>query len=225
MIKSGMFLSVLFSFLGMTQVAVAANCDQFNQYPVFPGDGPNYSDTSAMPKPTQGLNPVVQWTCFFVNPAHILNLTANLVTSKGEPAPYVLYDVAVNRMYYPGQTAVKLSFQRLPSSKPIEAGLTLRYSVLFEKLSPQTQLSLGSPAIACGSTQLCVGISPDGELWLGNPRGGMVKHGNLYGSPPSTPKQFSVACSEPEYCVAFDSDGNLFSGAIRDRSGDYFRKR
>jgi len=127
----------LLLILGVTIFTVtsarAEVCDQFHTYPNQPGPGPVYEGTSKMPDPKEELRPVLQWECFFVNPSHVLNVDAVLYDSGGYPVPYVQYDVTFNRKYYPGQTAIKVSFQRLPTTAKIEKNLHVQYKIIFEQ--------------------------------------------------------------------------------------------
>ena len=116
-----------------TTSARAEVCDQFHQYPNQPGPGPVYEGASKMPDPKEELRPVLQWECFFVNASHVLNVDAVLYDSAGYPVPYVQYDVTFNRKYYPGQTAIKVSYQRLPTTAKIEKNLHVQYKIIFEQ--------------------------------------------------------------------------------------------
>lgn len=209
--------------------ARAADCDQFHQYPNQQGDGDAFSGISPMPAVPSG-GAVAQWTCFFPRNTPIADVKAVLLRANGAQAPYATYDVTFNRTYYPGQTAVKVSFQLIPGHK-LRRGMKVEYRIEFEPAAAAAAVpTTGQPALACSqATNYCVGIYPNGDYWVGNPRTDFQRQGNLYADKPdpkAAPRRFSVSCSEQEFCVAFDDQGARFAGSIRiTEGGDNFRKR
>jgi len=209
--------------------ARAADCDQFHQYPNQQGDGAAFAGVSPMPNVPAG-GAVSQWLCFFPRSAPVANVKAVLLRADGSAAPYATYDVTFNRTYYPGQTAVKVSFQLIPGHK-LRRGMKVEYRLEFEPSMPASDPRPdGQPATACNlTTNYCIGIYPNGEFWVGNPRSDFQRAGNVYADQPDSKppsRRFSVSCSEVEYCIALDDQGNHFAGSIRMTSGgDNFRKR
>lgn len=212
----------------LTSTATAADCDQFHQFPNQQGNGDTFSGVSPMPDvPPDGS--VAQWTCFFPRNTPVANVEANLLRRDGSRAPYATYDVTFNRAYYEGQTIIKVSYQLIPGHKQ-RRNMKVEYKIDFEPPATAVdQAVFGQPAMACNQgTTYCIGIFPNGDFWLGNPRTDFKKQGNVYGNeadPRAKPRQFSIACSEAEYCVAFDNAGARFAGSIRPGGGDDFRKR
>lgn len=209
--------------------AWAADCDQFHQYPNQQGAGDAFSGISLLPTVPPG-GAVAQWTCFFPRNTAVADVKAVLLRANGAPAPYGTFDVTFNRSYYPGQTAVKVSYQLIPGHK-LRRGMKVEYRIEFEPPASTIEMPIGGqPALACSqTTNYCVGIYPNGDFWVGNPRTDFRRQGNLYAEKPdptAKPRQFSVSCSEQEFCVAFDDLGSRFAGSIRiTDGGDNFRKR
>jgi hypothetical protein len=132
--RLGHILFLVLSATTFTATSARAEvCDQFHTYPNQPGPGPIYEGTSKMPDPKDEPRAILQWECFFVNPSHVLSVDAVLFDSAGNSVPYVQYDITFNRKYYPGQTAIKVNFQRLPTNAKIEKNLHVQYKITFEQ--------------------------------------------------------------------------------------------
>ena len=216
-------------WLSLVSGASAADCDQFHQYPNQQGESDRFSGVSPMPDvPAEGS--VAQWLCFFPRNSPIANVKANLLRHNGTAAPYATYDVTFNRTYYEGQTAIKVSYQLIPGHKQ-RRGMKVEYSIEFEPTTATADKTVsGQPAMACSQgTNYCIGIFPNGDFWVGNPRTDFRRQGNLYGEKPdpkAKARSFSISCSEQEFCVAFDNEGARFAGSIRiTDGGDNFRRR
>jgi hypothetical protein len=81
------------------------------------------------------------------------------------------------------------------------------------------------PSISCGAPQWCVGVSPDGGLYYGDPTAAsgpdaFRRRGDLW---TGGRRSFSLRC-EPGWCVGLDGEGNVYTGS--DRPGpDLFKRR
>lgn len=206
---------VFFSMLGLftaSHAALAAECDNLNTDPTHTGHSLQYTGTSQIMPPDA--NKSTGWQCFFLNTGFVSEVIVTIVDVNGNPLlGFETTGVNVNRTYYLGQTVVSVGFKA--PDNPNKSDLYAAYTIIFGQDEPA-----GQAAVACGSTNLCVEVKPNGNYRTGNPRNGPEKSGNLYGQAPSVAHTFSASCSEPEWCVVLDDEGHRWQGSIRNHNNN-----
>ncbi len=216
---------LLAGFLALSGPAAFAaelttNCDQFQTYPNYPGPGPVYEGTSPVPNPAPGIRPVLQWTCFFKIRTRIVSVAATVVDAKGNSAPFPQYDVTFDYNYYPDQTAIKLSFQQLPSRRaPLgKSKYSVVYKITFEKeaSSPPTA-SAGN--ISCYN-RICTYINSKGETYYVDLNdNSVIARAAVPGAKVPVSVYCSVLSNPEERCAAIDSTGQIWRINLRPVNG------
>jgi hypothetical protein len=206
----------LFLLLSVS-TASAEPCDQFNTYPNHPGTGPTYKGVSRMPAP--GPSGVVQWSCFFKNTAKIESVVGVLIDPKGKPAAVVQYSADFNYTYYPDQTVIKLSYQKLPTTlrkKMKRANYSLEYAITFVGTAQPTLPAQAIPGTAGCYNRVCVAASAAGKLhYIDMNTNESIGQGPVPGAKPPVALTCGVKASPEETCTVIDATGQMWRGPIR----------